>query len=352
MGSLGTTVQKGVEQDDLVMPLIDFGAFLNGDPTSKKQVADQIVQAFQSSGFLYLHHHGISPDDISRAFDESARFFQRPQSQKDELQWTTPDSNRGYVAWGREKVTQSADPEEIARLRASNPDLKESIEIGREGVPGFPNQWPSRFGDDEGQKFTNDMQGFSLRLKNLHIQVMRAIALGMGYDEGFFDGYTDAGDNTLRLLHYPSVKKSIWRRNPNQVRAGEHSDYGSITLLFQDDIGGLEVKSPRGTWVRATPIPGTIVVNAGDLLSRWSNDTIKSTNHRVIQPPPKETTTQDGEEDDEDAMVPARYSIAYFCNPNFDKHIEALPGTWEKTGKKYEGINSGDYLVMRLAATY
>ncbi|KIV87542.1 hypothetical protein PV11_03081 [Exophiala sideris] len=347
MGSMGKAVEKGVEQDDLVMPLIDFGAFLHGDSAVKKAVAEQITDAFKSSGFLYLENHDIPQKEVSLAFSESAQFFERSQSQKNELQWTTPDSNRGYVAWGREKVTQSADPEEIARLRASNPDLKESMEIGREGVPGLPNQWPSRF-DEQGKTFTTDMQQFFLTLKDLHIQVMRAIALGMGMDEHFFDNYTDAGDNTLRLLHYPSVKKSLWKQNPSQVRAGAHSDYGSITLLFQDDIGGLEVKSPKGTWVRARPIPGTIVVNAGDLLQRWSNDIIKSTKHRVIQPPPKETD----QDESEDAMVPARYSIAYFCNPNFDRFIEALPGTWEDSGKKYEGINSGDYLVMRLAATY
>ncbi len=207
--------------------MIDFGAFLHGDPTAKKAVAEQIAEAFKSSGFLYLQNHGVPEDQVSLAFSESARFFERPQSQKAELQWTTPDSNRGYVAWGREKVTQSADPEEIARLRASNPDLKESVEIGREGVPGFPNQWPDRY-DDEGKTFTHDMQAFFLRLKDLHIEVMRAIALGMGMDEDFFDSYTDAGDNTLRLLHYPSVKKSLWKQNPNQVRAGELSDFGSF----------------------------------------------------------------------------------------------------------------------------
>lgn len=99
--------------------------------------------------------------------------------------------------------------------------------------------------------------------------------------------------------------------------------------------------------MRAKPIEGTIVVNAGDLLARWSNDAIKSTKHRVVQPPPKL------EEEGKDTYD-SRYSVAYFCNPNFDKWIEALPGTWEgeKGGKKYEGINSGDYLVQRLAATY
>lgn len=349
MGSIGEPVQKGVEQDDLVMPLIDFGLFLHGSPDVKQATAKQISHAFKTSGFLYLQNHGVPEEETSQAFSKSASFFARSQSQKDALGWTTPDANRGYVASGREKVTQLQDPEEIAKLRGMNPDLKESMEIGREGVPGMPNQWPDAL-DDEGKAFTSHMQTFFLTLKELHVNVMRAIALGMGLDEFFFDAFTSDGDNTLRLLHYPPVKKSVWKKNPNQVRAGEHSDYGSITLLFQDDIGGLEVKSPKGTWVRATPIPGTIVVNAGDLLSRWSNDLIRSTNHRVIQPPPKPLAP--GEVDDPDALIPARYSIAYFCNPNFDKYIEALPGTYEESGKKYEGINSGDYLVMRLAQTY
>ena len=119
---------------------------------------------------------------------------------------------------------------------------------------------------------------------------------------------------------------------------------GSITLLFQDARGGLQVRSPNGTFVDASPIADTIVVNAGDLLARWSNDTIKSTRHRVVEPP---VPARAGE-------YPTRYSVAYFCNPNFEQYIEALPGTWGKdgVGKKYAGINSGEYLVQRLSATY
>jgi isopenicillin N synthase-like dioxygenase len=336
--------------------LIDFGAFLNGNPSTRSTIAKQISDAFISSGFLYLQNHPIEPSTIKTAFSHSARFFSRPQSQKDALAWLTPESNRGYVASGREKVTQSEEPEEIAKLRASNPDLKESMEIGRENVPGLPNRWPTdlstKDNDPDAQEFTTFMKSFFLQLKQVHIEVMRAIALGMGLDEDFFDPFTDGGDNNLRLLHYPAVRKEVFKRNPGQVRAGEHSDYGSITLLFQDLVGGLEVRSPQGTWVRATPIEGTIVVNAGDLLSRWANDRIRSTKHRVIQPPPKPEEMEDA--DDPEAMFPARYSIAYFCNPNFDRLIEALPGTWEgvEGGKKYEGIQSGEYLVRRLAATY
>ena len=279
---------------------------------------------------------------VSTTFSTAAKFFQRPQPEKEALGWTTPEANRGYVSHGREKVSSLINKEDVAALKAQAPDLKESFEIGREGAEGLPNNWPS--GDEAAKEFKDIMLAFFGLCKGLHVEVMRAIAVGMGLPEGYFDGYTDVGDNTLRLLHYPEVPKDVFRKNKLQVRAGEHTDYGSITLLFQDDRGGLQVKSPKGTFVDATPIPGTVVVNAGDLLARWSNDTIKSTLHRVVEPPAPE----------EGDVHPARYSMAYFCNPNFSSQIEAIEGTYggEKGERKYEGINSGDYLVQRLAATY
>lgn len=320
---------------------------MNGDSTTKKATANAILHAFHTSGFLYLSNAGIAPDTVETVFKKTARFFERPDNQKKALSWDTAQSNRGYVTFGREKVTQSADPEEILRLRTANPDFKETFEIGREGVEGFPNKWPDGF-DEEGREFTQVMREFHDTCNGLHMQVMRAIAMGMGYEETFFNKYTNAGDNNLRLLHYPPVHKSVFEKNADAVRAGPHSDYGSITLLFQDDIGGLEVASPQNTWVRAVPIKDTIVVNAGDLLARWSNDTIKSTNHRVVQPPPTSNRIAEGSD-----MYPTRYSMAYFCNPNFDSTIEALSGTYkDEKDKKYGPINTGEYLTMRLAATY
>ncbi len=325
--------------------MVDFSTFLDGSASAKLAAAQAILDAFKTSGFVYLRNHGIPSETISEVFAKSAEFFKRPQEQKDGLSWTTPESNRGYVTYGREKVTQFSDLEKVSKLRASNPDLKESMEIGREDEPDLPNQWPDKM-DADGEVFTKTMKSFFRTCQDLHVSVMRAIALGMGLDALFFDSYTNAGDNTLRLLHYPPVLKRVFKDNPDQVRAGEHSDYGSITLLFQDGVGGLEVRSPRATFVRAKPIEGTVVVNAGDLLSRWANDEIKSTHHRVVQPPAREG--------DESEKYPARYSIAYFCNPNFELSIEALPGTWENLpeGKKYPAVNSGEYLVQRLAATY
>jgi isopenicillin N synthase-like dioxygenase len=340
-------VDSAVAKDDLVIPLIDFSQYLSGEPAAKKSAAQAVLGGFQDAGFIYLKNHGIPSSTVSNVFTHSAKFFARPQEQKDALAWYSPEANRGYTAQGREKVTDLEEHGDVEALRKSVPDLKESLEIGREGEPNAPNMWPSTEGDDEAKQFKQTMLDFHNTCKELHMQIMRAIALAMGIEESWFDGFTDVGDNTLRLLHYPGVSKSVFKRSDGQeqVRAGEHSDYGSITLLFQDSRGGLQVRSPKGTFVDATPIADTIVINAGDLLARWSNDTIKSTKHRVVEPPPKK-------EDDGSDSYPPRYSVAYFCNPNFERTIEAIPGTFEEKGKKYEGVKSGEYLTRRLAATY
>ncbi|KUI59318.1 hypothetical protein VP1G_06586 [Cytospora mali] len=334
--------KAAVDEQGLMIPLIDLSKFLNGDAAQRKETADAILNGFQTAGFIYLKGLPITPSTRKHVFETSAKFFNGlTQDEKMALGWTTPEANRGYSAPGREKVTQLTDINEVAKLKAGNPDIKESFEIGRETDPDYPNQWPVEEPGTAVDGFKKTMLDFHDQCKAIHVEVMRAVAVGMGLDEGYFDSFTDAGDNTLRLLHYPSVKSEVFKINPGQVRAGSHSDYGSITLLFQDNAGGLQVKSPNGTFVDATPIEDTCVVNAGDLLARWSNETIKSTIHRVVEPPRKA---------DEH---PARYSIAYFCNPNFKSQIEAIPGTYTTDAdKKYEGINSGQYLVQRLAATY
>lgn len=277
--------------------LIDFSAFLNGNPEQRKETANAILYGFQTAGFIYLKGLPISPETRKQVFATSAKYFRLPTEEKMKHCWTTPEANRGYSAPGREKTTQLTDINDVKKLREGNPDIKESLEIGREGEPGHPNHWPEETG--ELADFKSTMLGFHDKCKEMHIEVMRAIAVAMDLDEKFFDGFTNVGDNTLRLLHYPEVRKDVFKINPGQVRAGAHSDYGSITLLFQDQRGGLQVKSPTGVFVDATPIKDTCVVNAGDLLARWSNDTIKSTIHRVVEPP-----SGDGD------VYPARYSIA------------------------------------------
>ena len=312
------------------------------------------MDAFQTYGFLYLVNHGIASTQIKQAFERSAEFFAQSLHAKNALAWDRPESNRGYSCMGQEKVVNDLDKDGVADLRATNPDLKESYEIGREGVDGMPNQWPKEGLDVSVRTaFKADMIEFFETCKNLHVELLRAIAMGLGIEAHWFDDYARVGDNTLRLLHYPAVERTVFERNKGQVRAGAHTDYGSLTLLFQDSRGGLQVQGlDRKTWVDARPLEGSIVVNAGDLLSRWTNDQIKSTLHRVVEPPHPSENISATSNDKADRLYPARYSIAYFCNPDFHKTIDAVPGTVGNETKKYEAINSGKYLVQRLQATY
>lgn len=263
------------------------------------------------------------------------------------MAWDSARSNRGYTCQGREKTSLALTRQDVARVRDSaGEDIKESFEIGRDNEDGCPNHWPSLGRDGlSASSFQTTMLRFFHCCKDLHRILMRGLAIGMGLDETFFNDFVRNGDNTLRLLHYPQVSRTVFK-DGNRVRAGEHTDYGSLTLLFQDQSGGLQVERPTetGGWLDVVPISGTIVVNAGDLLARWSNDLIRSTKHRVIEPAAR--TMADSH--------PARYSVAYFCNPDFERTIEALPGTSEdpQNSPKYASVNSGQYLVQRLTATY
>ena len=229
MAPLG--VSNAVSSDNLDIPLISFSDFTSGDPAIKQATAQAILSGFQNAGFIYLKDHPIPSSIVQKTFEESARFWKRPYEQKQKMAWSSPEANRGWTSQGREKTSNSFDFDEIAEQRElEGADLKESFEIGREGEPDHPNQWPDQF-DQEGVQFKQHMSDFFDRCKQMHVLIMQAIALGLRLEENWFDQFTDGGDNTLRLLHYPEVKSEVFRRNANQVRAGAHSDYGSITLV-------------------------------------------------------------------------------------------------------------------------
>lgn len=222
---MAKAVESAVSSDSLEIPLIDFSTFISGDECTKRSTAQAILTGFQRAGFIYLKNHGIPKDRVQTTFRESAKFFTRPEQEKLAMGWTTPEANRGYSQPGREKTTDSTDPAEIEKIRATaGPDLKESFEIGREGEEGLPNHWPDH--DEDGKIFKQRMLEFHDDCKNLHMLVMRAIAVGLGIEETFFDEYCQAGDNTLRLLHYPSVNSEVFQENKLTVRAGAHTDYG------------------------------------------------------------------------------------------------------------------------------
>ncbi len=227
----GATASNAVLSDNLTIPLIDFSAFIYGDKATTLSTAQAILRGFQDAGFIYLKNHPIDSSTIQRTFDLSAKFFSRLLEEKDALSWTTPEANRGYSGQGREKTSNAFDSNDIAKEREqAGDDLKESFEIGLEGVDGMPNHWPDQ-ADRDGKVFKEHMLDFFGQLHELHMQIMRAMAVGLGIERTWFDSYCDEGDNTLRLLHYPEVKAEVFKQNKNQVRAGAHSDYGSITLV-------------------------------------------------------------------------------------------------------------------------
>ena len=328
------------------IPIVDFAAFPNGTLEEKKAIANQVMDAFRTVGFLILQHHTVPQPLVDAVFDRSKAFFDLPPETKNLLQWECAESNRGYVPPGMEKLS-NLDTEgkhaELQELQQTAPDMKESMEIGKEPSPKWQNMWPA---EDDAPKFKETMTNFFNTAHGFHVHVIQCIALALGQDEHALDDYVDGRDCNLRLLHYPECEKSAFANG--RMRAGEHTDYGSITMVFTHKsmtISGLQVKQKDGSFASAPFVENSVVVNAGDLLQRWSNDTICSNVHRVVGPVEGELT--------EDGRIPARYSVVLFCNPNFDRSVHVLPGcSSEGNPPKYPPVNSLDYLVSRLSATY
>lgn len=174
---------------------------------------------------------------------------------------------------------------------------------------------------------------------------MKTVSLALGQDIDALDYLIDKGDNNFRALYYPAGRKDILDQ---QVRAGKHTDYGSFTYLFQDDVGGLQVLNHKTQkFQHAPPIKDCCIVNCGDMMERITNNTFTSTMHQVVNPF-KTVTGKDGHE-----YYPQRQSFAYFCNVNFDQKLPCLPNTYDaKNPKKFKPVKSFDYLMARLNATH
>lgn len=283
---------------------------------------------------------------INSNLSQSAKFFALPEETK--MKAPHPPEgwwHRGYSGIGREKVSHMVfDSDELAKLRQV-PDIKESFEMGREDSEKLPNIWLPESELPGFRAFFNDFYG---RCNKLELDILRALAIGMDLDENYFVKYHQYADNQTRILHYPPVEEEILRMGKGE-RIAAHSDFGTITLLFQDAVGGLEVEDPhqKGVFRPASYIPGTVLVNVGDFLQRWSNDILKSTVHRVRAPPLVEGEKGKGR------ITPARYSIPYFCGADVDAVVECVPSCFGPDNpKKYEPINAGQYLDMRMNAIY
>lgn len=258
------------------LPVIDFSRWLNGSAEQKKEVATELAKACRQVGFVYVINHGVSETLLEEAFGWSQKLFALPEEKKMLAPHPPgPNVHRGYSWPGLEKVSQyvhkegeDSDAEEEALRQVQ--DCKESYEIGSETLAAQPNQWLPEEVLPGFRQFTT---GFYWTCFETAKELLRAIAIGIGLDDPEYLVRFHSGENNqLRLLHYPPVETEKLS-SAALARMPAHTDWGSITMLFQDSCGGLQVEDPKrpDEFVEATPIKGALVMNVGDLLMRWSN---------------------------------------------------------------------------------
>ncbi|MEM9922760.1 MAG: 2-oxoglutarate and iron-dependent oxygenase domain-containing protein [Cyanobacteria bacterium P01_D01_bin.50] len=295
------------------LPIIDLSLFNNSDRATKQSIVKQTYQACHEIGFIYIANCGINKNLIEQVFDYSKYFFDLPLEVKKKIAWTDAFSNQGYIAMEREQLNPD-----------NTEDLKEAFNIVN--LNNFPTDL----------FIAPAISTFFNACTEVVNSILQVFSLALELPEDFLTSNHNQENHTLRLLHYPPVQQAP---KLGQLRIGEHSDYGSITLLFQDEIGGLEVQAATGEWIGAPKIADTILINTGDLMQRWTNDIFCSTKHRVIIP-------------DENKAKCSRYSIAFFCHPNDNTEISCLESCQRDKLPIYPPITAREYLLNRLKSTY
>lgn len=288
--------------------------------------AQAIDAACRTHGFFYLRGHGISADIINKAFEYSAAFFALPDEVKTAYHIANAHPHqRGYVPLFGEALDDDTPP-----------DFKESYDLGVDlpddhpdvmaGKPfSSPNVWPQLNGFKKAISIYHDsMMSLSERLVAL-------TAEGLGLHAGFFDGAMRDPVGNLRLLHYPPSDQS-----EQNGGCGEHTDYGFMTVLAQDNVGGLQIETQDREWLDIAPHADEFVVNLGDLLTHWTGGRYHARRHRVVG-----------------GLKQDRYSIPFFLDPNVDAHVSVVPTcASEETANAFPPINAGEYLQSRFDATF
>ncbi len=309
------------------LPVIDIAPLYATDENGWNEIAQQIDAACRDWGFFYIRNHPIDAARICELKARAQSFFALPEAEKLAIDITKSRHHRGYGAI----ATEQLDPSKPS-------DLKETFDMGfhmpadhPEVLAGKPLRGPNRHPAIDGweslfEQHYQDMHALSCTL-------LRAIATALGIDRDFFDQRFVEPISVFRMIHYPPRQTAT---APEQQGAGAHTDYGCITLLYQDQAGGLQVQNVHGEWIDAPPIEGTYVVNIGDMMARWSNDRYKSTPHRVISP-----------------LGVDRYSMPFFAEPNPDTVISCLPGCQGPGNPpRYPDTTCSAYMLSRFAETY
>lgn len=301
------------------IPILDWQRFATGADTAG--FVTDLGAACRDTGFFLLRGHGIAAPLQEAVFVAADAFFSLPDADKYPLSILNNPHNRGWAMMGTERLDETS----------PQPDRKEAFNIGLDMAADDPrllraepfrgvNLWPDL------PDFRLTMLRYFNAVWTLGVGLMQAVARDLDLHPQYFDLDFDAPMATLRLLHYPPASGEA-----SEIGAGAHSDYGALTLLATDGTAGLQVQGKSGDWLDVPHIPGTLVVNIGDCLMRWTNDIYASTPHRVL--PPKQQ----------------RRSVAFFLDPNPESMIAALPGTG---APRYAPILAADYLRSRLDATY
>lgn len=318
---------------DQIVPHIDLSNVRVGHDESVSGVARLMNEALSTSGFFMITGHGVPNFTIGEAIKQMKDFFSLPIEQKLEIRSVVNGSPRGYLPYGLETLSNTEG-------KRAPPDLKEGFGMGPINTNvkttnamvqnSFnPNVWPLN------KEFRSAIEKFYRSMEELTVTLMRLFAFALNLEEDFFTRRFMSHNSTLRLIHYPPLTE---RPDFGQLRAGEHTDYGALTILLPENKpGGLQILGPSGLWEDVNVLPGSFVINIGDLMMRWSNDKWTSSRHRVINPP-----RAIGE-------LSRRYSVAYFCNPNDDLLIECLPTCCSPNHPaKYAPVLAGRHRTIKI----
>ena len=298
------------------LPFIDISAFSQG-ALQRSAIAAAVERALTQCGFMYVVGHGISPALLERTFSASRAFFGQTREFKDRYKYSDVDANFGYQAMEAERL----DPD-------GPPDMKESFTMRNALIRADQlNRWPAgNFRDIALELYTVGLRAA--------YRILEVLAACLALPADFFVVRHRGENVTLRFLHYPA---GLPLRSHPQLGAGAHTDYGSITLLFQDEVGGLELLGAEGTWQAAPPVPGAAVINTGDLMERWTNGRYRSTLHRV-------RPIAGGRD---------RYSIALFVDPDSATEVACFDSciTVERP-VRYPRITALEHIRRKIAATH
>lgn len=313
------------------IPIIDISAIASIDPAEIQKIADQVYNAYTKVGFAYVVNHGISQTLIEAIFEAAKEFHAQPIEKK--LQIKQNKFFRGYMPFNSSIINSSSigntlkSNESEAFILAHEVDIDDPDYIAGINLAG-PNQWP-----DTLPNFKNVLLSYHEKIIELSYKMLQIFSMAFGLNRNELNRYFTNPTTFLRLQHY--LKQENTSSN-NHFGVGPHTDYGFLTLLAQDEVGGLEVRDHNGHWLEVPPLPGSFVLNSGDMLKRMTNDVFISTPHRVVN-----------------RYGINRYSIPFFFDPNMHACVAPLSVFCsESTPAKYEPIEYCDHLMNRIRNNY